>query len=210
MPVGSIVYYAPDERDNFAAALAPNFKNLPAGNYVLTLPPTFQGGLGEEESIVNFLRDNHIAYVEFRSEYFYDGPPLPSHNGQLLAKASRITDQAGNIIVQPMDSLSPITGWAHDDSGVYLQHPMTGGPVSVMTPFLLWPKDQPILKLKVPFQYLSPEARAAMEARQAEQKAAQQRQAIITWGSVAGALAMLGGGWFFWRRRKIKGAQPQA
>lgn len=205
-----IVYFAPDKRDNFAIALMPNFKDLPASNYVLTLPPTFQGGLGEEESIVNFLQDNHIPYIELRSKYFYRSPPLPSHDGRLVAKASRITDQAGNIIVQPTDSLSPITGWAHDDSGVYLQHPMTGGPVSVMTPFLLWPKDQPILKLKVPLQYLSPEARAAEEARQAEQRAAQQRQGIITWGSVAGALAVLGGGWLIRRRRKNKGTRPQA
>lgn len=205
-----IVYYAPDERDNFAVALAPNFKNIPRSNYVLSLPPTFQGGLGEEESILNFLQDNHISYVEFRSEYFYRSPPLPSHDGRLLAKGSWIYDLAGSRIVLPADGNSSITGWAHDDSGVYLQHPMTGGPVSVMTPFLLWPKDQPILKLKVPFQYLSPEAQAADEARQAEQKAAQQRQAIITWGSAAGALAMLGGGWFFWRHRNRRNPKQPA
>ncbi len=96
---------------------------------------------------------------------------------------------------------SPVAyGWAHDGSGVYVQYDLSGG---------MWviPKVQPILKINLPPEYMSPEARATAEyqLQLAQQKQARQRQGVMTWGSLAGAVVvLLGGGWLVWRRRKKK------
>ncbi|MBI3241909.1 MAG: hypothetical protein HYZ49_06400 [Chloroflexi bacterium] len=199
----AVIYYGADERDPIIVALAVDFKDYPLGSYALTPPSTRQGGDGEDEALLAFLQDNQIPYTKFRGKYYYDDP-LPSHDGQLLAKGSQIVDTTGNLIVRTLDPnrdiylISPVAGWAHDDSGVYLQHTQSTGPISILTPLLVGHKDQPILKLKVPLQYLSPEARAAEEARQAQEQR-EKLQRTIAW--IAVVLVIVGLAVFWWRRR---------
>jgi hypothetical protein len=143
------VYYVPAGTLSIAVALASDFKARPQDNYALATPRAN----GDPSIIIAFLKENAIAYQEIRGQYYYDNP-LPSHNGRFVATGAIITDMEGREIVRYGGT--SITGWAHDDSGIYFQPPdSSDGPI--LMPLFRPGKAVPILKLKVPAEYLQKE-----------------------------------------------------
>jgi hypothetical protein len=138
-------YYVPG---SIAIALAADFKVHPGNNYVLATPRAN----GDPKIIMSFLTDNYLPYTEIRG-MFGGQNPLISHDGRFVAVGSRITTPEGEILAQTTDYIDPITGWAHDDSGVYFQPAGESG-APILMPLFRTSKTQPILKLKVPADYL--------------------------------------------------------
>ncbi len=196
------VYYVP-EFPIRAIALSSDFKNHPESNYLLKTPSTSRAG--DDQAILTFLEENDIPYIEIGK--MLSGSAWASHDGRLIARFDGFFTAEGEKIGPMYDFTnymegSPVAyGWAHDDSGVYVQYDRGWDMWTI-------PKAQPILKINLPPEYMSPAARAAAEAYQlqlAQQKQARQRQGVMTWGSLAGAVVvLLGGGWLVWRRRKKK------
>jgi hypothetical protein len=198
------VYYV--RWESWAVALGPDFKTHPENNYILASRRS--GQYWDPESILTFLNDNHIAYIEVDKEFF-SGSAGPSHDGRFIARFDGFFTSDGQEIGPLYDSIaylvgSPVAyGWAYDDSGVYVQY-LEGGTLWIFPQ--LPRKKQPILKINLPIEYLSPEARASEETRwEQEQRESLQRVAfwiiltIVTAGLVA-----------FWRLRKHKNTKEVA
>lgn len=196
------VYYIKQKK--WAIALGADFKNHSETNYILASRTS--GQYWKPESILDFLADNYISYTEI-DRTIINGSARESSDGRFIVRSDGFFTADGQKIGPYIEAGPAVYGWAYDDSGVYAQHIRSGE---------MWviPKAQPILKINLPLEYMSPEAQATETMRQlqlTQQKQARQRQDAIMFGGVIVALLMLlGGGWFFWRRRKIKGTQPQA
>jgi hypothetical protein len=147
------VYYAPDSL-SIAIALASDFKSHPQANYVFA---TSGNSPRDSEAIARFLMENNITYVEIHRGFDFEHP-LPSHDGRFVAVGSRITTPGGEILVQTTKYIDPITGWASDDSGVYFQSSGVQDP-PILFPLFSLGIRQPILKLNLPPEYLTPAAR---------------------------------------------------
>ena len=182
-------------------ALGPDFKNHPEGNYILATPNTARAG--DEETIMKFLKDNQIAYTEVG--YPNNGSDLISHNGRFVMP-SRGT---GGFYTVEGTKIGPFYdfirdrkcclayGWAYDDSGIYVQGSTEGSSSTVPSPGQV----QPILKLNLPPEYLSPEALQIQRAHQT-----QALMGMILRVSAL-VLPLMAGLWFFWRRKR-KNAPP--
>jgi len=196
------VYYI--QQKKWAIALGPDFKNHPESNYILASRRS--GQYWKPESILVFLTDNHISYIEI--DRTLSGSAGVSHDGRFIARFDGFFTADGQEIGPMYDFTNYMEGspvaysWAHDDSGVYVQYDRGWDMWTI-------PKVQPILKINLPPEYMSPAARAAAEAyqlRSAQQKQARQRQGAIMWGSVVVALiVLLSGGWLVWRHIKHRG-----
>jgi hypothetical protein len=85
--------------------------------------------------------------------------------------------------------------WAYEDRGVVLESTQTiylvGEEASIFINPKFFPIPQPILLLKVPKEYLSPAARQAEEAHEAQEQAAKRQAAIEFWVVVAIVIAAL-------------------
>ncbi len=188
------VYYAPDSL-SIAIALAGDFKSRPQENYVLATSANYPR---DSDAIAKFLTENKIQYTEihrgFDSEH-----PLPSHDGRFVAVGSRITTPGGEMLVQTTEYIEPIAGWASDDSGVYFQ------PAGVSNAPILFPLfrpgiAQPILKLRLPPEYLTPTARQTQEARQYQEN--QVRMSPVIGISIL-LLLLIVGTWLLWRQKNV-------
>jgi hypothetical protein len=185
---------------NWAVALGSDFLKHPENNYVLAIPRS--GRYWDTRSILKFLDDNQIAYTEI--DRARSGSAGPSHDGHFIARFDGFFTAEGRNIGPMYDSIayiagSPVAyGWAYDDSGVYVQF-FEGGSLWIFP--RLPPKQQPILKINLSPEYLSPAARQAVEARQAQERAAQLQRTIF-WIAVVLALAGLAVLW--WRRKAEK------
>lgn len=148
------VYYAPEGGLNIAVALSTDFKDQPEVNYVLATPRSHKNG--GEEAIAAFLIENAIPYVEVKSRYYYYPPdPLLSPNERFIATGTQITTLKGELVVETEELYGVIHGWAYDNSGIYYQlSRLSNGPA--LMPLLRVGQTQPILKLKIPEEYLSP------------------------------------------------------
>ncbi len=185
------VYYIPER--HIALALAHDFKLHPEGNFFLETPRTHRGG--DEEAILAFLQENNISYIEIQNE-----PSYTSHDGGFQADfigadILRFVDAQGRELARttiPHTGLTTFYGWASDDSGVYVQGYQIG------SIFLFEPAgpSRPVLKINLPKEYLSPEARQREETRQAEQ--------LRIWVLVGAVVLLLGGalfGTWWWQKR---------
>jgi hypothetical protein len=189
------VYYISKQK-RWAIALGPDFKDHPENNYILANSYDFSN------SILKFLKDNQIAYTEIG--YPDNGSDLVSHNGRFVMPAlgpHGLYTVEGTRIGPFYDFIRDhrcclAHGWAHDDSGIYVQGSTAGSSSTVPFPGQV----QPILKLNLPPQYLSAEALQFQRSRQL--------QALIGKILRVSALVLpIMGVWYF-RRRKRKNA-PQ-
>ena len=188
------VYYISINR--WAVALGPDFKTHPEQAYVLAE----RYGYDPTNSVLKFLKDNQISYHEV--SYPNEGSKLVSHNGRFVTKlfgedgfytldGTKIGPLYDNFI-REYPGCCTTYGWAHDDSGIYAQaYIQSGGMFPNPTP------RQPILKLNLPPEYLSPTALQTQEARQK-----QARIALIIQVSILILLLMAGVWFFWWRNRK--------
>ena len=96
-------------------------------------------------------------------------------------------------------------GWAYDDSGVYYQPSQPGSLFMIPYPLPVYP----ILKVKVPKEYLSPEARQAAEAREAKELAAARvRVVLLMVGGIGATLVIVGLAlWWRYRTQRIKASR---
>jgi hypothetical protein len=187
------VYYISTRR--WAIALSPDLIH-PENNYVLA-NKTYD----DTNSILKFLKENQISYREVG--YPNNGSDLVSHNGRFvmpfLGPDGFYT--TGGTRIGPFydfvrgDHLCCLAyGWAYDDSGIYVQGDSVGG--SGMFPFP--PKAQPILKLDLPQEYLTPAARQALNVYQNHARVEMMIKVLVL------ILLLLAGLWFFWWRRRAK------
>ncbi|HEU0293374.1 MAG TPA: hypothetical protein VFR47_11600 [Anaerolineales bacterium] len=187
------VYYISFSR--WAIALGPDFKNHPEQVYVLA------EGYDPTHSVLNFLKDNQISYQEIN--YPNEGKRRVSHNGRFVTKLfgeDGFYTAEGTKIGPLYDNFSrdypgccTTYGWAYDDSGVYAQaHIQSGGMFPNPTP------RQPILKLDLPQEYLTPAARQALNVYQNHARVEMMIKVLVL------ILLLLAGLWFFWWRRKVK------
>jgi len=124
-----------------------------ARNYALAYPED------EQEQLQALLSANGIEYqiVKLCSRY---ESTCPSHDGRFVATNWEIWTPEKKLLAAIPDSTSfnqgtNLVGWAHDDSGVYLQ--LNPDSFIVEGGFITVPKyrlPQPIIKLKVPAEYL--------------------------------------------------------
>ena len=144
------VYYISTRR--WAVAFGPDIKVHPENNYILA-----NKAYDFNNSILKFLKDNRIAYTEIG--YPNNESDLISHNGRFVLK---FLVPAGYYTVEGA-KIGPFSnfirdhrcclayGWAHDDSGIYVQGRTEGSSSTVPFPGQV----QPILKLNLPPEYLS-------------------------------------------------------
>lgn len=187
----SQVYYIPRRR--WAIALGPDFKAHPENNYILA-----NRAYDFTNSILKFLKEHRIAYREIG--YPNNGSDLISHNGRYVmpflgpdgfytAEGTRI----GPFYDFIRDHRCCLAyGWAYDDSGIYVQGSTVGS--GFMLPFP--GQVQPILKLNLPPEYLSPAARQVQRSRQNQARMALIIQALVL------IMLLVTGSWFFWRRKR--------
>jgi hypothetical protein len=142
-------------------ALSPDFPASPELNFYIT-----RFGIAGDayNRLEQFLRENNIAYVDipfrFRSEAI-------SPSGKLVARADGIYSvETGQRVVDMIPTSSTreqalVNGWIHDGSAVLYSY--SGYPCVVETgiPMMdgsicLFRVPQPVLKLKVPEEYLLP------------------------------------------------------
>ncbi len=186
------VYYISPRR--WAVALSKDFKAHPENNYILANKAD-----DFSNSILKFLQDNKIAYEEI--SYPNNGSDLVSHNKRFVMP-SKGSDGFYTIdgtrigpfydFIRGDHSCCVAYGWAYDDSGIYVQGDAIGE--GGMFPFP--PKAQPILKLDLPSNYLTPMAREIRETRQM-----QVRLKVVTRVSMLILLFAIAL-WFFWKRRR--------
>jgi len=136
---------------NTALVLNAHPKQYPHKNYVI---------FSAKEHLQTILSENGIDYERVVS--CWNGSSCLSHNDRLRATSTKISTVDGQLLTEHTKVPSYrdgvpgriMLGWAHDDSGVYLQfnpssYIIEGGFVS---PYL-YHLPQPIIKLKVPEEY---------------------------------------------------------
>ena len=187
------VYYISITR--WAVALGPDYKTHSEQAYVLTE----SYGYDPSNSVLNFLNGNQISYHEI--SYPNEGPKRVSHNGRFVTKlfgddgfytvdGTKIGPLYDNFI-REYPGCCTTYGWAHDDSGIYAQaHIQSGGMFPNPTP------RQPILKLNLPPEYLSPAARQAQQSRQNQARIALIIRVLVL------VLLLMAALWFFWWRKR--------
>ncbi len=137
-------------------ALDPNPKQNPGKNYVLSYPEDSQ------KQLEALLSANGIDYQILKLCSWAESS-CTSHNGRLVATNRAIFSADGQLLTQVQGNPSfnwgiMLIGWAHDDSGVYLQY----NPASYIIDgggFVfpnLYRLPQPIVKLKVPEEHQQP------------------------------------------------------
>jgi hypothetical protein len=180
----------------WAVALGPDFKSHPENNYVMAIPR--RGSYWIEDDILKLLNDNQIAYTVI--SYPNSGYAGVSHNGQFATPlfrdgfytvdGTRIGPLYGNL-TNGYKECCTAYGWAYDDSGIYVQGDTVGS--GGMFPYPA--KAQPILKLNLPDEYLSPAALQTQEVRQN-----QARRALLI--RISTMVLLPAGIWFFWWRKR--------
>jgi hypothetical protein len=157
------VYYISITR--WAVALGPDFKTHPEQAYVLAE----KYGYDPADSVLSFLKDHQISYQELI--YPNEGPQFVSHNKRFVTRlfgedgfytldGTKIGPLYDNFIGEYPGCCSTY-GWAYDDSGIYAQaHIQSGGMFPYPTP------RQPIIKIYLPTEYLTPAARQAQQSHQ--------------------------------------------
>jgi hypothetical protein len=189
------VYYI--SAHQWAVAIGPNFGEHSENNYILAIV-----GRDSTNSILRFLKDNQIVYQQIG--YPNDGSNVVSHNGRFvipfLGDVGFYTTDGRKI--RPLDDFMrgdldccSVYGWAYDDSGIYVQANTQGS--GGMFPFP--PKAQPIIKLNLPPEYLSP---AALQNQGAHLN--QARITLIIRVLVLIVL-LIAGLVLFWWRKKVNG-----
>lgn len=160
------VYYVSFHR--WAVALGPDFKSHPERAYVLASEREYFNPAPK------LLEENQIPYHKIG--YPNDGSALVSHNERFERPfwgGDRDFHMVDGARIGPVydfnfgyDDCCRIYGWAYDDSGVYGQ----GSTVPEGGMFPYPSKAQPIIKLNLPLEYLSPVARQTMESHQNQKK----------------------------------------
>lgn len=186
------VYYI--SAHQWAVALDSDFEVHSENNYILAI-----GSGDTTNSILKFLKDNQIAYQQIG--YPGDGSDIVSHSGRFVIVFLGDRDFYtidGKKIGTLYDFMNgdvdccSIYNWAYDDSGVYVQANTQGSGEMFASP----PKAQPILKLNLPPEYLSPLALQAQESRWNHVRVALFIRVLIL------ILLLVAGLWLFWWRRR--------
>lgn len=144
-------------------SLDSNPKQNQANNYALFYQED------EQEQLQAMLAENGIEYRTIKLCSAYEGI-CPSHNGRFVATSRQIwtADKQLLTAIQGDPSFNwgaILVGWAHNDSGVYLlfnpdSYVIRGGFAFPSTYRL----PQPIVKLKVPAEYLPAGSQAGLDA----------------------------------------------
>ncbi|MBI5651136.1 MAG: hypothetical protein HZC40_11935 [Chloroflexi bacterium] len=172
-----------------AVALAPNFVEHPEANFVLGRQ--FDGPT-DMERIRKILDENGIPY-QVQVPYAYP----PTSYGEDLSRNRLFKYYFGIYLVSNNEMVFPAlvevylssnfrdAGWAYEDRGVILDGGQTyliGGGDSISCCGPKWfPVARPILLLKVPKEYLSPELRQQEEMHEAWEQTAKALAAVVFW-----------------------------
>jgi hypothetical protein len=159
-----------------AVALAPDYSHQPEANFVFGRYSDYETSLKEINKI---LQDNQIKFEIPASREISPNGLFKYNFGHidLVAEKRTITEgyQGYNFYRQ---------GWVYQDRGVILQsNPvyLIGTCCDVFISPTFFPIPQPILLLKVPKEYLSPAARQAEEAHEAQEQVAKWWALIEFW-----------------------------
>jgi hypothetical protein len=196
------VYVTGSHSAGLAVALAQDYLQHPESNFVfgraIAVSPT------PVEEITDILQSNGIDFElsMARNNVSHNGSYEFSGDDIVLVPSKQLISRVFN----PDDRFYG-QAWAYEDKGVIYESPqgvyLIGRPDRPLS-LLLFRVPQPLLLLKVPIEYLGPEARQADEAKQAQEKANKQ-QAMTTFGVInliVMALVVAVSILSFWRQRK--------
>lgn len=177
----------------WAVALGPDFKAHPERAYVLASNEYYPN------SILKFLKDNQISYMEID----FPNQSKQSHDGRFVVKGgySFFAISDGHLIshvdLPNLGSAMVFAGWTYDDSGIYIH---SRSEESLIFPPIL-EKKQPVLKIYLPPEYLTPTAQQELEDYQKKARTVLAvRISELIFLVVAGLL-------FFWWRRRVNKKQ---
>lgn len=144
---------------NTLVALSPNFPSSPEFNFHIN-GFSIPGDTPTSVRLEQFLQKNDIVYENIP---FYIRKEVISPDGKLVARTDGIyLVETGQKVVESVSSslrrVWMVGGWTHDDSAVvyiYFIDPCVLE-ISFLDPICIFKVPQPVLKLKVPEEYLLP------------------------------------------------------
>ena len=197
---------------NWAVVLAKDTLQNPTANYVLGAPDNRSLSIEEIEKVLQ----------EYEFDYEIPSPNIASHNGLMQSDHRRgiVLTATGQTIVpnyQPANNPYHLSitadQWVYDDRGTLWYNSSTpylfpAGPGPIV--FQFGPKlTQPILLLKIPLDYLTPQQQKTEEAKEAQEESNKQQAVTTFWVINFVVMALVAGVSvlsFWWQRKRNKRA----